>query len=131
MGPAGMGPDVGAPPPPGPAMAYQDAMDRRRPGPLDSGMGVEQELVELAGTPAPGLAKLEDLADHCGRGGMGTLLRPVGAVGETVGAEAGVAVEPLVAGLAAHPVAAAELGEARRGVLGVVHETLRVRTWVT
>jgi hypothetical protein len=42
------------------------------------GMRLEQQLVELAGDPAPGFAKLEDLANHRGRSGEGTLLGPGG-----------------------------------------------------
>jgi hypothetical protein len=64
-------------------------------------MGLEEELVKLAGAPAPGAVELEDLSDHGGRGSVGAGVRSMRAIGETVGPELGVAVEPLVAGLAA------------------------------
>ena len=55
---------------------------------------------------------------------MRALLGAMRAIGETVGAEPGVAVEPFVAGLAADAVAPAELGERRGSVLGIEHEAL-------
>ena len=97
------------------AMPDEDAVDRRSDGDLVSRVGVEEQLVELAGAPAPGLAELEDLADEGRRGGVGAALGPMRAIGKALGPEAGVALEPLVAGLAADPVAPAELGE-RAGV---------------
>jgi len=48
----------------------------------------------------------------------------MGAIGQTIGPEPGIAVEPLVAGLAADAIAATQLGESRGGVLGIEHETL-------
>ena len=106
------------------AVPDQDAMDGRGGGHLRRGMSLEEELVELAGAPAPMLTELEDLADHCGCRGMRALLGPMRAVGETVGAELGIAVEPFVAGLAADAVTPAELGEGGGGVLGIEHEAL-------
>jgi len=85
---------------------------------------VEQELVELAGAPAPGLSELENLMDDRRLSGVGTLLGPVGAIGEAVGPESGVACEPLVAGRPADAVAAAELGEGAPGGLGIENEAL-------
>jgi hypothetical protein len=55
---------------------------------------------------------------------MRTLLGSMRAIGQAVGAQPGVAVEPLVAGLAADAVTPAELGEGSRGVLGIEHEAL-------
>jgi hypothetical protein len=85
---------------------------------------LEQELVEFAGAPAPGLTELQDLANHAGCGGVGALLGPMGAIGQALGAEPGIAVEPFVAGLAADAIAPTELGESGGGVLGIEHETL-------
>jgi hypothetical protein len=48
----------------------------------------------------------------------------MGAIGQTVGPEALVAIEPLVAGLAADAVTPTELGEGGGGVLGIEHEAL-------
>jgi hypothetical protein len=87
-------------------------------------VSLEQELVKFAGAPAPGLAELENLANHRRGGGMRTPLGSMGAIGQAVGAEPGVAVEPLVAGLAADAIAPAELGEGGGGVLGIEHEAL-------
>jgi hypothetical protein len=98
-------------------------------------------MVAVAGTSAAGwasrrsswslrapqrqhLSQLEDLPDHGRRRGMGTLLGAVRAIGEALRPEAGVAVEPLVAGLAADAVAPAELGKTGGGVLGIEHEAL-------
>jgi hypothetical protein len=55
---------------------------------------------------------------------MRTLLGSMRAIGQAVGAQPGVAVEPLVAGLAADAVTPAELGEGGGGMLGIEHETL-------
>jgi hypothetical protein len=102
----------------------QDTVDGRGGGDLGRGMSLEQELGELAGAPVPSFTQLEDLADHRGRSRVGALLRPMGAIGQTVRPEALIAIEPLVAGLAADAVAPAELGEGGGGVLGVEHEAL-------
>ncbi len=99
-------------------------MDRRDGGHRFTGVGLAQELVELAGPPAPRLSELQDLANHRGRGGMRTWLRSVRAIGQALRAEAGIAVEPLVAGLAADGVAPSQLGEGSGGVLGIKDETL-------
>lgn len=106
------------------AMLDQDPVNRRSDGNLIGRVRVEEELVELAGAPAPGLPEGENLADEAGRGRMGAVLGPMGAVGETLGTETSVALEPLIAGLAADPLAPAELGEGCRGVLGVEHKSL-------
>jgi hypothetical protein len=87
-------------------------------------MGLGQQLVQLAGAPAPAPAELEDLPNHRGCGGVGALLRAVGAIGQTLGAQPGIAIEPLVAGLATDAIAPAELGEGCRGVLAVEHEAV-------
>jgi hypothetical protein len=87
-------------------------------------MRVEEKLVELTGAPAPGPAELEDLADHGGCGGVRAGVGAMGAIGQALGAQTSIAVEPLVAGLATDVVAPAELGERRGGVLGIEHEAL-------
>jgi hypothetical protein len=102
----------------------QDAVNGRGGRHLGRRVRFEQELMKLAGTPAPGFAELEDLANHRGGRGMRALLGPVGAIGEAVGPEPGIAIEPLIAGLAADAVAPTELGEGSRGVLGIEHEAL-------
>jgi hypothetical protein len=106
------------------AMPHQDPVDRRPDRHLIGRVRIEEQLVELAGAPAPGLAELQDLADEGGRGGMGAVLGPMRPIGEALGPESGVALEPLVAGLAADAVASAELGEGAWSVLGIEHETL-------
>jgi hypothetical protein len=58
------------------------------------------------------------------RAGVGAVPGPMRSIGETLGLEAGVALEPLIAGLAADPVAPAEPGKRAWGVLGIEHETL-------
>jgi hypothetical protein len=105
-------------------MPDQDPVNGRGGRDLGGRVRFAQALVELAGAPAPVLAELEDLADHRRGSGMGALLGPVRAIGQAVGAEAGVTVEPLIAGLAADAVAPAELGEGGGGMLGIEHETL-------
>ena len=55
---------------------------------------------------------------------MGAGIGPMRAIGQALGAEASIAIEPLVASLAADIVAPTELGERRGGVLGIEHETL-------
>ena len=87
-------------------------------------MSFEEQLVEFASAPAPMLTELENLADHRGGGRMRALLGAMRAIGQTVGAEPGVAVEPLVAGLAADAIAPAELGEGSGSVLGIEDKTL-------
>jgi hypothetical protein len=118
-----MGPDLGAPPPDA-TVADENPMDRRGGRDLGGRVSFEEELVELASAPAPVPAELEDLADHRRGRSVRALLRSVGAIGQAVGPEPGVAVEPLVAGLAADAVAPAELGEGGGGVLGIEHEAL-------
>ena len=56
-----------------------------RAGTWFGGVIVEQQLMELAGAPAPGFPELEDRANHRRRGGMGALLGPMGAIGQAVG----------------------------------------------
>jgi len=106
-----MGADPGAAAGADAAVPDQDSVNGRGRAHLGRGMRLGQELMKLAGAPAPRRAELEDLANHRGCGGVGTLLGPVGAIDQAVGAEPGVAVEPLVAGLAADAVAPAELGK--------------------
>jgi hypothetical protein len=61
-----MGPDPGAPTVADAAMAYQDPVNGRGGRHLGGRVGLEEELVELAGAPAPGLPELEDLAMTAG-----------------------------------------------------------------
>ena len=60
-------------------------------------------MMGMAGTgaPAPRPTELQDLTNHGRRGGVGTGLRSMGAIAQALGAESGMAIEPLVAGLAA------------------------------
>jgi hypothetical protein len=119
-----MGSDPGAAAAANPPVAHQDPMNGGDGWHRLGGIGVAQELMEFPGAPAPDLAELQDLADHGGRSGVRASVGPMGAIGEAVGAELGVAIEPFVAGLAADAVASAELGKGTRGVLGIEHETL-------
>jgi hypothetical protein len=84
---AGMGADLGASASADTAVPDQDAVDGRGGGDPGRGMSLEEQLVELAGAPAPSCTQLEDLADHRGRRRVGALLRPMGAIGQTVGPE--------------------------------------------
>ena len=124
LGAAGVRAELRAAAMPDAAVSHQDPMNGGNGGHPLGGMGLGQELMEFAGTPAPGFAELEDLANHRGRGGVGAGPGPVGAIGQALGTEPSITVEPLVAGLAADVVAPAELGERRGGVLGIEHETL-------
>jgi hypothetical protein len=119
-----MGADAGASAVLDAAMADQDPVNGRDGGNRNRGVCLEQELVEFASAPAPSLAELEDLANHRRRGRVRALLRAIGAIGEALGPEPGVAVEPLVTGLAADAIAPTELGEGGGGVLGIEHEAL-------
>jgi hypothetical protein len=105
-------------------MADQDPMDGGDGRHVVRGAAIEQQLVELAGAPAPVLPELKDLANPRRGRGVRALLRAMGAIGEAVGPEPGVAVEPRVARLAADAVPPAELGEGTGGVLGIEHEVL-------
>jgi hypothetical protein len=64
-----MSPNPGGPATRDAAMPDQDAMNRRSRRHMVGWVIVEQELVELAGPPAPHLPELEDLANHRRVGG--------------------------------------------------------------
>jgi hypothetical protein len=91
---------------------------------LGSRMGLVQELVKFASAPAPMLPQLENLANQGRLGSVRALVGSMGAISEALGTQAGISIEPLVAGLAADTIAPTELGEGGGGVLGVEHETL-------
>ena len=55
---------------------------------------------------------------------MGTGLRTMRALEETLGSGGGIASEPLVAGLATDPIASAEFSKGAGGMLGVEHKAL-------
>jgi hypothetical protein len=76
-----MGSDPGAPTVADAAMAHQDPVNGRGGRHLGGRVSLEEELVKLAGAPAPGLAELEDLANDRRGSGMRTLLRPMGVIG--------------------------------------------------
>jgi hypothetical protein len=68
--------------------------------------------------------QLKDLANHRWGGGVGTLLGPMGAIGEAIGPERAIPSEPLVTRLPADAIAPAELGEGTGGRLGIQNEPL-------
>jgi hypothetical protein len=95
----------------------------RGQGPL----GVEgaETAEDLASSPRGSLlAELEGRLEDLRVGRVGAGMRPVGSVSEAVGAFELVAPEPLVAGLAADAVAAAQLGEREQAALGLNDESL-------
>jgi hypothetical protein len=78
---------------------------------------------DLASSPrGPLLAELKGGLDDLRVGRVRARVRPVGSVSKAVGALELVAPEPLVAGLAADAVAAAQLGEGEQAALGLEDE---------
>jgi hypothetical protein len=77
--PAGMRAPLGPSAPPSAPVPFQNAVERRDGGDLVNRIRIEQELVKLAGAPAPRFPQLENLANQRGIRRMRARLWTMGA----------------------------------------------------